>query len=137
MKSTSSGVLAIIGALLIGAVGFFAGTRVGPRFGWTFGNRPMMYGNRPGNMMYGRGYNAGGHGMMGAGGTAQITKVTGNTVTLEFANGTTNDVTVSGQTVVYTMTKGTTTDLKVGQNVILSNGNGFFGGTQTIVVRPQ
>lgn len=145
MKDTNI-LFMVLGALVIGAVGFFAGRHVAFGFGNWWG---MGYGYRPAYterrfgmmgwpMMREDGY-AGkgrrfGHGMMG--GFGEITKIDGNTVTLKIDDETTREVTLSANTVVNIMTKGTTKDLKVGQEVMITGG-GFWNDNQTVIVKPQ
>lgn len=74
-----------------------------------------------------------GRGHMGQEG--EITKIDGNNVTLKLTDDTTKEVTLLGDAVVTMMTKGTIKDLKVGQTIMVTGG-GFWGGTETVIVKP-
>ena len=140
MKNTQAIVLAVLGALVIGGVGFFAGRHTNAGFGrnWAMGTAAM--GNRAG---FGKG------GMMdsddvagrmggrkgGMGNSGEITKIDGTTVTLKYTDGTTKEVTLSSDAVVNTMTKGTLKDLKVGQTIMVAGG-GFWSQGETVIVKP-
>lgn len=124
MKDTNTVILAVIGALAIGAVGFFAGRhfntiRVGGHYLSDDGfiGRPMMKRRTFG------------------GNRGELTNVTGNTLTLKLANGQTTTVTLANDAAIYTLTKGTTANLKTGQTVMIQNG-GFWTPTQSVIVRP-
>ena len=133
LKDSNTVLLVVLGAIVIGAGGFFLGRHAWVGFGkqWANGNVPMMAGARFGT----RGHMFGGrHGMMG--GYGEITKIEGNTVTLNIGDDTTKEVTLSGDAVVNLMTKGTTKDLQVGQTIMMMGG-GFWNGTETVVVQPQ
>lgn len=135
MKNSNTILLAVVGALLIGALSFAAGRQVS---GFRNGGRWMSDGDdvRQGGMMgmHGRGFVGPGDGMMGGGNRGEITKVDGNTLTLKLADGTTTTATLSSDTVVYTMTKGAAATLKAGQTVMITGGG--FWGNQTVIVRP-
>lgn len=136
MKDSNTVVLAIIGAIVIGAVGFFAGRHTVFGFGRqaAFGNNVMVKGARfgmhGGSMMGGKF----GRGMMG-GGFGEITKIEGDKVTLKISDDTTKEITLAGDASVYTMTKGDRSALKVGQTIHMMGG-GFWGDTQTVIVKP-
>ena len=138
MKDSTNIFIIISAACLVGVVGFFAGMHVTQRrMNTQIGNfRPMMSGNRGGNMMGGRGVvGMKRGGIMGRGQGGSITKISGNVVTLTSPDGTTHDVTLSDTTVVDTIVKGTVKDLKVGQTIMMAGG-GFWSGAQTIIVKP-
>lgn len=140
MKDTYGIVLAVLGAVIIGGVGFFAGRHMNAGFGrnWGAGNSVSM--NRSG---FGRGGMMDGDdvgGRMGArrgqmGNSGEITKIDGTTVTLKYTDGTTKEVTLSAEAAVNTMTKGTLKDLKVGQTIMVTGG-GFWSQGETVIVKP-
>lgn len=138
MKDSSHVLLTIFIALAVGAIGFFAGTRLAARrmlVAWGT-NRPAVAGRMGYGMMGGRGSNGfvrSSGGMMGIQG--KITAVNGGAVTVKLPNGTTQDLTLSSSAVVESIVKGTTADLKVGANIMVSGG-GFWNNTQTVIVRP-
>jgi hypothetical protein len=136
MNNPNNVVLAIIGALVIGATGFFIGRHVDARIGTIRGNTKQM-------MTAGFGF--GGRGMMGrrnpagfgaGSGGGQITAINGNTVTVQLADGTTRDITLSSDVVVNMLTKATVGDLKIGQTIMVTGG-GFWDNSQTVIVKPQ
>lgn len=136
MKDTNNTIFIVLGAILIAAVGFFAGRHtsvLGKRFmaGPVFEKRiamggPMMKGGmmRGGTLGYGK-----------MGGFGEITKVDGNTITLKIDEETTKEVTLSADAVVNTMTKGSVKDLKVGQKIMIAGGG--FWNSQTVIVKPE
>ena len=85
-----------------------------------------------GHMMGARMGKRGDKGMSGG----EITKVAGNTVTVKLSNATTKDITLSDTVSVNTLTKGTKSDIKVGDSMMVTS-NGFWNGTQTVVVKPK
>ncbi len=140
MKDTNTLVLIVLGALVIGGVGFFAGRHASVGFGRNFGMGNQAMGNRAGfgkgGMMDGKemgGRMGGRHGAMGNSG--EITKIDGTTVTLKYTDGTTKEVVLSSEAAVNTMTKGTLKDLKVGQTIMVAGG-GFWSQGETVIVKP-
>ncbi len=140
MKNTNMLLLTILGAFVIGGVGFFAGRHTSYGFGRNvrMGNEAM--GNRVGFGKGGMMDNDDVAGRMGGrkggmGNSGEITKIDGTTVTLKYTDGTTKDVILSSDAVVNTMTKGALKDLKVGQTIMISGG-GFWSQGETIIVKP-
>lgn len=139
MKNTQTIVVAVLGALVIGGVGFFAGRHMNAGFGRNWGVGGNMAGNRAG---FGRGMMNGDDngGRMGGrkgpmGNAGEITKIDGTKVTLKYTDGTTKEVTLSAEAAVNTMTKGTLKDLKVGQTIMVTGG-GFWSQGETVIVKP-
>ena len=126
MKNTA---MIVLVAVIIAAAAFFIGSHVRGRFAYA----PYAAGRFAPRMMRAPRM----YGMMGrkSGGLVQgqITKIDGDTVTVQLPNGGTYTVTVSDQTAVEKMTAGTRTDLAVGQTISVYGG-GYLNGTQTVVI---
>lgn len=140
MKDTNTLILAVLGALVIGGAGFFAGRHTNAGYGnnWAMGNQASMRAGfgRGGMMDVDTGARGGGRmGKKGMGNAGEITKIDGSTLTLKYADDTVKEVTLSSDVVVNTMTKGTVKDLSVGQTVMITGG-GFWNPTETVIVRP-
>ena len=136
MKDGNVVVLAIVGVLVAGVLGFFIGRHSALAYRPAAFGRGVVMGARFGahDRMMGRGFIRGAGMMNGVSGA--ITNINGSTVTVKMADGTTRDMTLSDTAVVDTMTKGTKSDLKVGSSIMVYGG-GFWNGAQTVIVKPQ
>jgi hypothetical protein len=135
MKKSIAIILGIIFICLVGlaAITFITRFAVRGRFLTRhFNNAPFsgrFYGNR-GGMPIGRE-----NWKKMGGGAGQITKIDGDTITIQKPNGQTYSLTLKDNTVINKTVKGSKDDLKTGESVMVF-GNGMFG-TQTILVGQQ
>jgi hypothetical protein len=127
----------IVIAILVGAVGFYAGIQ------YQKSQRSSVFGNfQRGNgaiMMQGEnGKQQGGNTMMRAGGpvAGEITKIDDNTITVKTNDGSSKIVIYSSSTKVNKTTEGSKSDLTVGEKIMVIGSTGSDGAVtaQTISV---
>jgi len=131
-----NGIFIAIVVFLVGAFAFLVGTRLAGKFvtGSFYGRQIAP---RQGFLPHGRGMTMNGKdgGFFRGAAHESITKIEGNSLTVQLPGGGSYTVTLGDQTAVNKLTKGVKEDLKVGQNISLFGG-GPWNNAQTIIINP-